>query len=115
MAWGRLWRHRVQAYPRSVLVARRFRVLSWSYTATVIMVTVVVMQVYGVWNQRVGAFQERATRRAVADSMLGVMLLEHADSIIHAVALQTSYVFLYRRDSILRARRAECGPLKEAC
>ena len=93
----------------------RFRVTAWAYTATVIMVTVVLMAWYGWLNQRVGAFVERAERRAVADSMLGVMLLEHADSIIHAVALQTSYVFLYRRDSILRARRAECGPLLREC
>ncbi|KKL88454.1 hypothetical protein LCGC14_1924500, partial [marine sediment metagenome] len=41
-------------------MSRRFRVLSFAYTSTVILVTVVVMQVYGVWNQRVGAFQERA-------------------------------------------------------
>ena len=90
---------------------KRLRVLSWSYTATVILVTVVVMQTYGLWNQRVGAFQERAERRAIADSLLGVELLEHTDSIVAAIALQTVFLYLYRRDSLVRARRAECGPL----
>ena len=96
-------------------MTRRFRVTAWSYTATVILVTVVVMQVYGVWNQRVGAFQERAERREVVDSLLVVELLEHTDSIVAAIALQTAFLFLYQRDSILRARRAECGPLLGEC
>ena len=96
-------------------MTKRIRVTAWAYTATVILVTVVVMQVYGVWNQRVGAFQERAERRAVVDSLLVVELLQHTDSIVAAIALQTAFLFLYRRDSVVRARRAECGPLKEAC
>ncbi len=89
----------------------KFRVTSWAYTSSVILVTVVVMQLYGVWNQRVGAFMERAEHRAVVDSLLVVELLEHTDSIVAAIALQTAFLFLYRRDSIIRARRAECGPL----
>ena len=89
----------------------RFRVTALAYTATVILVTVVVMQVYGVWNQRVGALVERAERRFITDSLLGVELLQHNDSIVHAVALQTTFLYLYRRDSMIRARRAECGPL----
>ena len=96
-------------------MARRFRVTSLAYTATVIIVAVVVMQVYGVWNQRVGALQERAERRAIADSLLGVELLQHTDSIVAAIALQTVFLFLYRRDSLVRARRAECGPLLVVC
>ena len=67
-------------------MSRRFRVLSFAYTSTVILVTVVVMQVYGVWNQRVGAFQERAERREGVDSLLVVELLEHTDSIVAAIA-----------------------------
>ncbi len=93
----------------------RFRVTAWAYTATVVMVTVVVMQVYGVWNQRVGALQERAERRSIADSMLGVELLQHTDSIVAAITLQAAFLFLYRRDSILRALRVECGPLLVVC
>ncbi|KKM06155.1 hypothetical protein LCGC14_1746910 [marine sediment metagenome] len=90
---------------------RFFRVTAWAYTSTVILVTVVLMAGYGVLNQRIGAFQERAERRSVVDSLLVVELLEHNDSIMAAIALQTAYLYLYERDSLTRARRAECGPL----
>jgi hypothetical protein len=98
-------------------MAERFRVtawgLMWAYTATVIALTVLVMDHYGGWNQEVGALVERAERRSIADSMLGIMMLQHNDSIVAAVALQTSYLYLYRRDSMIRALRRECGPLVE--
>ena len=94
---------------------RFFRVTSWAYTATVILVTVVVMIAYGIAAMDVGAFQERAERRAIADSLLGVELLEHTDSIVAAITLQTAFLYLYQRDSLVRARRAECGPLLEEC
>ncbi len=93
----------------------RFRVTAWAYTATVILVTVVVMQLYGLWNQQVGALQERAKQRGTVDSMLVVELLQHTDSIVAAIALQTSYLYLYQRDSVIRAKRAECGPLLGEC
>ena len=97
----------------------RFRVTAWgfmwAYSVTVIALTVLGLYHYGSWNQEVGALVERAERLVIADSMLGVMLLEHNDSIVHAVALQTSFLYLYRRDSMIRARRAECGPLKVVC
>ncbi len=94
---------------------RFFRVTAWAYTATVILVTVVVMIAYGIAAMDVGAFQERAERRAIADSLLGVELLEHTDSIVAAITLQTAFLYLYQRDSLVRARRAECGPLLEEC
>ncbi len=96
-------------------MTRRFRVTAWAYTATVILVTVVVMDGYGIWNQRVGALMERAEHREIADSLLMVELLEHTDSIVAAIAVQVAFLFLYRRDSILRAQRAACGPLRVVC
>ncbi len=82
-----------------------------AYTASVILLTVVLMVGYGVVNQRLGAFLQRAQRHTVADSLLAVEMLQHTDSIVDAVARQEVYLFLFRRDSIIRARRAECGPL----
>ena len=84
-----------------------------AYTASVILLTVVLMVGYGVVNQRLGAFLQRAQRHAVADSLLAVEMLQHTDSIVAAIALQTAYLYLYERDSLTRARRAECGPLVE--
>ena len=107
------WPHLLRV--RTYQMTKRFRVTAWAYTTTVILVTVVVMQTYGLWNQRVGAFQERAERRAVVDSLLVVELLQHTDSIVAAIALPTTFLLLYQRDSIIRARRAECGPLRERC
>ena len=89
-------------------MTRRFRVTAWAYTATVIMVTVVVMLVFAVQNQRIGARRERGN---IVHSLLRDEFLEHRDSIIAATAEKTSYLFLWQRDSILRARRMECGPL----
>ncbi len=87
---------------------RRFRVLSFAYTSTVILVTVAFMLVFAVRNQRIGARQERGE---IVHSLLMEEFLEHSDSIVAAIALQTAFLFLYERDSLIRARRAECGPL----
>ncbi len=89
-------------------MSRRFRVLSFAYTSTVILVTVVVMLVFAAQNQRIGAHRERGE---IVHSLLMQEFLQHGDSIMEAIALQTAFLFLYQRDSILRARRAECGPL----
>ncbi len=100
---------------------KRSRAIVWAYTATIVLVTFLAADSYGRWNQYVGAqqeraerrvIQERAERRVIADSLLMVELLQHTDSIVAAVALQTSYRFLYERDSLIRAKRAECGPLR---
>ncbi len=91
---------------------KRLRVLAWSYTATVILVTVVVMLVFAVQNQRIGARRERGN---IVHSLLRDEFLEHRDSIIAATAEKTSYLFLWQRDSLIRARRAKCGPLLEEC
>lgn len=90
---------------------KRFRVTAWAYTATVILVTVVVMDGYGVWNQHVGALEERAKQRVVVDSLLVVEMLRRNDSIATEIAILTTYRLLRRNDSIIRARRVACGPL----
>ncbi len=92
-------------------MTRFWRVTGWAYTSSVILVTVAFMVGYGVANQRLGAFLQRAKRHVIADSLLAVQMLEHTDSIVAAITLQTAYLFLYRRDSLIRARRADCGPL----
>ena len=84
----------------------------WAYTATVVMVTVAFMFVFAVRNQRIGASQERGK---IVHSRLMEEMLEHTDSIVDKVAHQEVFLFLYRRDSMIRARRAECGPLKVVC
>ena len=91
---------------------KHFRVTSWAYVVTIVLVTVVLLEAWGSWNRHVGASRERAK---IVHSLLMKEFLEHNDSIVAAIALQTAYLFLYRRDSLVRARRAECGPLKEAC
>ena len=91
---------------------RRIRVLSLAYTTTVMLLTVLLLESWGSWNRRAGALEER---RKIVDSQLMVELLQHTDSIVAAIALQTAYLFLYRRDSLVRARRAECGPLLKEC
>lgn len=93
-------------------MTRRIKVTAWSYTATVIMVTVVVMLVFAAQNQRIGANRERGE---IVHSLLMEEFLQHGDSIMELIALQATFVYLWKRDSIIRARRAECGPLKEAC
>ncbi len=93
-------------------MTRRIRVTTWAYTAMVIMVTVVVLVWFARWNQGIGANRERGE---IVHSLLMEEFLEHTDSIVKAIALQAAFVYLWNRDSIIRTRRAECGPLKEVC
>ena len=90
-------------------MARRVTVtVFWAYTATVVMVTVAFLFVFAVRNQRIGENRERGK---IVHSLLMEEMLEHTDSIAEAIMLQTAFVFLYERDSLIRARSAECGPL----
>ena len=93
----------------------RLRLGEINYLMTVVLLTIVLMGAIGWWAMKVGALEERAKQRAVVDSLLVVELLEHTDSIVTAVAMMQVYRLLRENDSIIRARRQECGPLLVGC
>lgn len=86
-----------------------------SYLMTVVLLITTIFMAYGLWNQKIGALEERSKQRAVTDSLLVVELLQHTDSIVTAIATLQTYRLLRRNDSIIRARRAACGPLLRGC
>ena len=86
-----------------------------NYLMTVVLLTIVLIGAIGWWAMKVGALEERATQRAVVDSLLVVELLQHTDSIVTDLATQMVYRLLRENDSLIRARRQECGPLLVGC
>ncbi len=82
---------------------------------TTVLLTIVIMVAVVGWAMDVGALEERAKQRDLADSLLVVELLHHTDSIVYDVALMTIYRIMREKDSIIRARRRKCGPLLRDC